>query len=148
MPAHVILWGVAGNGFSHTPVSMYITLQGDSYRAFVVLLILARNGTGKMSIMLHGVDIIMILCIGKEVIKILRLQYYVMLHALARAAAQYPACAPRNVTCTAKGGSENPPPATPRSATCTSKSGSANICPATHGAGKMQPLEQIDDLLG
>ena len=49
--------------------------------AFVFLSILARNVMRKVSIMLHGVVIIMTLCIDKEVIKVLRLQYYVMLYA-------------------------------------------------------------------
>ena len=54
----------------------------------MVLSILARNAVGKVPIMLHGMVIIMTLCIGKEVIKILRLHYYVMLYAQARAEAQ------------------------------------------------------------
>ena len=52
-----------------------------------------------------------------------------------------------NTTNTSKGGSAISRLLYTESATCVGKDGRANISLATFGAGKRQPLEQIDDLL-
>ena len=72
------------------PLAARKTFRGDAYMAFVILSILARNGMGKMSIMLHGVVNIMILCIRQG------------------SNENPPLATPCNATCAGKGGSESP----------------------------------------
>ena len=85
--------------------------------------ILARNGMGKMSIMLRLVVVLMTSCVGKGIRE-----------------NPYPATL-RSATCVGKGGSATSQRIpTPRNATYTGKGGSANTPLATFGASKRQRL--------
>ena len=74
--------------------------------------ILARNGMGKMSIMLRLEVIIMTSVLVRVYAKIHVRQHYAMLHVQARAEAKAPGAILRNATCIAKGGRANTLPAT------------------------------------